>query len=99
MKEELQQIQAVALTTFLLIILSIHNSGEYGEWFEISGMKEEILEPGKPEMGLRFSNSNTAFTQVTIHIMKMGKQQKIIMQAQTVTPVLKNPKLSKILPD
>ena len=44
MKEELQQIQAVAITTFLLIILSVHNSGEYGEWFEVSGMKEEINE-------------------------------------------------------
>jgi len=51
MKEELQQIQAVAVTTFLLIVLSIHNSGEYGEWFEVSGMKEEIIEPGKPENG------------------------------------------------
>ena len=53
MKEELQQIQAVAITTFLLIILSVHNSGEYGEWFEVSGMKEEILEPGKPENGTK----------------------------------------------
>ena len=51
MKEELQQIQAVAITTFLLIILSVHNSGEYGEWFEVSGMKEEINEPGRPENG------------------------------------------------
>ena len=51
MKEELQQIQAVAIVTFLCVVISIHNTGEYGEWFEVSGMKEEILEPGKPENG------------------------------------------------
>ena len=49
MKEELQQIQAVALVTFLCVLISIHSTGEYGEWFEVSGTKQEILDPGNPE--------------------------------------------------
>ena len=51
MKEELQQIQAVALVTFLCVLISIHSTGEYGEWFEVSGTKQEILDPGNPENG------------------------------------------------
>ena len=51
MKEELQQIQAVALVTFLCVLISIHSTGEYGEWFEVSGTKQEILSPGNPENG------------------------------------------------
>ena len=50
-KGKLQQIQAVALVTFLCVLISIHSTGEYGEWFEISGTKQEILDPGNPENG------------------------------------------------
>ena len=55
MKEELQQIQAVAIVTFLCVLISIHSTGEYGEWFEISGTNEEMLEPGSPESGTKTS--------------------------------------------
>ena len=51
MKEELQQIQAVAIVTFLCVLISIHSTGEYGEWFEISGTKQDIINPGSPENG------------------------------------------------
>ena len=51
MKEELQQIQAVAIVTFLCVLISIHSTGEYGEWFEISGTKQDIINPGNPENG------------------------------------------------
>ena len=51
MKEELQQIQAVAIVTFLCVLIAIHSTGEYGEWFEISGTKQEIIDPSKPDNG------------------------------------------------
>ena len=51
MKEELQQIQAVAIVTFLCVLISIHRTGEYGEGVEVSGTKQEILDPGNPENG------------------------------------------------
>ena len=44
MKEELQQIQAVAVVTFLCVLIAIHSSGEYGEWFEISGTRQDIFD-------------------------------------------------------
>ena len=51
MKEELQQIQAVAIVTFLCVLIAIHSTGEYGEWFEVSGTKQEIIDPSKPDNG------------------------------------------------
>jgi len=51
MKEELQQIQAVAVVTFLCVLIAIHSTGEYGEWFEVSGTKQEIIDPSKPDNG------------------------------------------------
>jgi len=56
MKEELQQIQAVAIVTFLCVLISIHSTGEYGEWFEISGTKQEILEPGSGNSTINIKN-------------------------------------------
>ena len=49
MKEELQQIQAVAVVTFLCVLIAIHSSGEYGEWFQISGTKQEVINPAEGE--------------------------------------------------
>lgn len=42
MKEQLQQIQAVAIVTFLCVLISIHSSGEYAEWFEVSGTRQDV---------------------------------------------------------
>ena len=42
MKEQLQQIQAVAIVTFLVILISIHSSGDYAEWFEVSGTIQNV---------------------------------------------------------
>ena len=56
MKEELQQIQAVAVVTFLCVLISIHSTGEYGEWFEVSGTKQEILEPGAGNSSVNIKN-------------------------------------------
>jgi len=56
MKEELQQIQAVAIVTFLCVLISIHSTGEYGEWFEVSGTKQEILEPGSGNSTINIKN-------------------------------------------
>ena len=42
MKEQLQQIQAVAIVTFLCVLISIHSSGEYAEWFEVSGTRQNV---------------------------------------------------------
>ena len=47
MKEQLQQIQAVAIVTFLCVLISIHSSGEYAEWFEVSGTRQNL----DPESG------------------------------------------------
>ena len=54
MKEELQQIQAVAVVTFLCALIAIHSSGEYGEWFEISGTRQDIFDPANPENGTAY---------------------------------------------
>jgi len=54
MKEELQQIQAVAVVTFLCVLIAIHSSGEYGKWFEISGTRQDILDPANPENGTAY---------------------------------------------
>jgi len=56
MKEELQQIQAVAVVTFLCVLISIHSTGEYGEWFEVSGTKQEILNPGVGNSTVKITN-------------------------------------------
>ena len=42
MKEQLQQIQAVALVTFLCVLISVHSDGDYGKWFVIEGIKQDI---------------------------------------------------------
>ncbi len=54
MKEELQQIQAVAVVTFLCVLIAIHSSGEYGEWFEISGTRQDIFDPANPDNGTAY---------------------------------------------
>ena len=43
MKEQLQQIQAVAIVTFLCVLISVHSNGDYGKWFVVSGVKEDII--------------------------------------------------------
>jgi len=43
MKEQLQQIQAVAIVTFLCVLISVHSDGDYGKWFVVSGVKEDII--------------------------------------------------------
>jgi len=42
MKEQLQQIQAVAIVTFLCVLISVHSDGDYGKWFVIEGIKQDI---------------------------------------------------------
>ena len=42
MKEQLQQIQAVAVVTFLCILISINSTGDYGKWFVIDGARENV---------------------------------------------------------
>jgi len=42
MKEQLQQIQAVAIVTFFCVLISIHSTGDYGQWFVISGTNEDV---------------------------------------------------------
>ena len=42
MKEQLQQIQAVAVVTFLCVLISVHSDGDYGTWFVVDGVKQEI---------------------------------------------------------
>ena len=43
MKEQLQQIQAVAIVTFLCVLISVHSDGDYGKWFVVEGVKEDII--------------------------------------------------------
>ena len=38
MKEQLQQIQAVAIVTFLCVLISVHSDGDYGKWFVVDGI-------------------------------------------------------------
>ena len=47
MKEQLQQIQAVAVVTFLCILISVNSTGDYGKWFVIDGARESV----DPETG------------------------------------------------
>ena len=47
MKEQLQQIQAVAVVTFLCILISVNSTGDYGKWFVIDGARETV----DPETG------------------------------------------------
>ena len=42
MKEQLQQIQAVAVVTFICVLISINSTGDYGQWFVISGTDEDV---------------------------------------------------------
>ena len=42
MKEQLQQIQAVAIVTFLCILISVNSTGDYGKWFVIDGARETV---------------------------------------------------------
>ena len=42
MKEPLQQIQAVAIVTFLCVLISVHSDGDYGKWFVVNGVREDI---------------------------------------------------------
>ena len=42
MKEQLQQIQAVAIVTFLCVLISVHSDGDYGKWFVIDGVRVDI---------------------------------------------------------
>ena len=43
MKEQLQQIQAVAIVTFICVLISVHSDGNYGKWFVVEGVKEDII--------------------------------------------------------
>ena len=42
MKEQLQQIQAVAVVTFICVLISINSTGDYGQWFVIYGTDEDV---------------------------------------------------------
>ncbi len=42
MKEQLQQIQAVAIVTFICVLISVHSDGDYGKWFVVDGVREDI---------------------------------------------------------
>ena len=42
MKEQLQQIQAVAIVTFLCVLISVHSDGDYGRWFVVDGIRVDV---------------------------------------------------------
>ena len=42
MKEQLQQIQAVAIVTFLCVLISVHSDGDYGRWFVVDGFRVDV---------------------------------------------------------
>ncbi|MDG1544419.1 MAG: hypothetical protein P8R34_05550, partial [archaeon] len=42
MKEQLQQIQAVAIVTCLVVLIAIHSTGDYAEWFEVNGTIQNV---------------------------------------------------------
>ncbi len=42
MKEQLQQIQAVAMVTFLCVLISVHSDGDYGRWFVVDGIRVDV---------------------------------------------------------
>ncbi len=42
MKEQLQQIQAVAIVTFLCVLISVHSDEDYGKWFVVEGIRQDI---------------------------------------------------------
>ena len=44
MKEQLQQIQAVAIVTFLCVLISVHSDGDYGKWFIIEGIRTDVIQ-------------------------------------------------------
>jgi len=44
MKEQLQQIQAVAIVTFLCVLISVHSDGDYGKWFVIEGIRTDVIQ-------------------------------------------------------
>jgi len=44
MKEQLQQIQAVAIVTFLCVLISVHSDGDYGKWFIIEGIRTDVTQ-------------------------------------------------------
>ena len=46
-KEQLQQIQDVAVVTFLCILISVNSTGDYGKWYVIDGARESV----DPETG------------------------------------------------
>ena len=53
-KEQLQQIQAVSIVTFLVILIAIHSSGDYAERYEVSGKIQNI----DPETGEEYPGSD-----------------------------------------
>ena len=53
MKEQLQQIQAVAVVTFLCILISVNSTGDYGKWFVVDGARETV----DPETGKAYAFS------------------------------------------
>ena len=54
MKEQLQQIQAVAIVTCLVVLIAIHSTGDYAEWFEVSGKIQNI----DPETGEEYPGTD-----------------------------------------
>ena len=61
MKEELQQIQAVAVVTFLCILISVHSNGDYGEWFQISGTRQDVEPVSGNSSGAAYTFQYTYF--------------------------------------
>ena len=42
MKEQLQQIQAVAIVTCFCVLIAVHSDGDYGKWFVVEGVREDV---------------------------------------------------------
>ena len=63
MKEQLQQIQAVAVVTFICVLISINSTGDYGQWFVISGTNEDV----EPVSGNTTSVNSFTFTYYLDH--------------------------------
>jgi len=63
MKEQLQQIQAVAVVTFLCVLISIHSGGDYGQWFVLSGTNEDV----EPTTGNTTSVNSFTYTYYLDH--------------------------------
>ena len=77
MKEQLQQIQAVAIVTFLCVLISIHSSGEYAEWFEVSGTRQNVDPVSGNNSGDSFRFEYSYYLSEYIYFEQNGEQRTV----------------------